>query len=156
MGVADEIEIVPIGELTGEILRTLIEFDADSQRINFPKDAPNRKETEARIRREFAEEPEGMQVVRHRGKVVGCLFLKTRHNPYRRCDYLDLRNIYLAADYRGKGVGRRLLADMEAYAKRKRCAYLFLGTGWDNADARRLFEAFGFRPIRVIMEKDLR
>jgi len=116
MGVADEIEIVPIGELTGEILRTLIEFDADSQRINFPKDAPNRKETEARIRREFAEEPEGMQVVRHRGKVVGCLFLKTRHNPYRRCDYLDLRNIYLAADYRGKGVGRRLLAETRAFA----------------------------------------
>ncbi len=154
MSLAEELEIVPIRRLE-EVLETLLEFDADSQRINFPKDAPNRAATEERLRKEFGEEPGGMHLVQHRGKVVGCLFLKTGHNRYRNADYLDLRNIYLAPEYRGLGVGRRLLEFMEAYAKGKGCRYLYLGTAYDNEDARRLFEGFGFRPTRVIMEKDV-
>ncbi|HEV8594386.1 MAG TPA: GNAT family N-acetyltransferase [Thermoplasmata archaeon] len=152
---ADEVEIVPIRRLD-DVLDALLAFDADSQRINFPRDAPDRGETERRIRREFEEEPGGMHVVLARGTPIGCLFLKTRHNPFRRCDYLDLRNIYLAADHRGKGIGRKLLEFMEAYARRKGCKYLYLGTAYDNEDARRLFEGFGFRPTRVIMERDIR
>ena len=153
---AKDVKIVSIRRLTADVLAKLLEFDADSQRINFPKDTANRQETEARVRREYQEEPGGMRLVKDGDRVVGCVFLKTRHNPYRRCDYLDLRNIYLEAEYRGKGVGRRLLDLMLAYARQKKCAYLFLGTGWDNADARQLFERFGFRPTRVIMEMDLK
>lgn len=154
MAIADEVEIVPL-ELTDEVLETLLRFDEDSQRINFPKDAPNREATAARIRREYAEEPGGMHLVVHRGKAVGCLFLKTRTNPYRGCTYVDLRNVYVTEPYRGKGVGAKLLAFMEAYARRQGCRYLFLGTGWANEGARKAFESFGFENTRVLMEKDL-
>ncbi len=97
-----------------------------------------------------------MHLVAHRGAIVGCLFLKTRYNPYRRCKYLDLRNIYLSADYRNKGIGVRLLKVMEHYARRNGCRYLYLGTSSRNLAARRLFKKFGFQDTRVIMEKDLK
>lgn len=150
------VRIVRIERLTDEILSKLLEFDADSQRTNFPDDRPNREETERRIRRELAEEPEGMHVVMDGTQVVGCLFLKARANPYRGCRFLDLRNIYLVPSHRGRGISRRLLLRMEEYARAKGCDYLFLGTSARNAVACRLFESFGFRTTRVIMEKDLR
>ena len=150
------VKIVRIERLTEAVLAKLLEFDADSQRINFPSDRPNRGETEKRIRRELAEEPQGMHLVMDGEETVGCLFLKSRHNPYRDCDYLDLRNIYLVPSHRGRGISRRLLAMMEEYARTRGCGYLFLGTSAGNEAARRLFESFGFRPTRVIMERDLR
>ena len=154
MGIAEEVEIVPL-RLTDDAMAKLLEFDADSQRINFPHDSPNPAETSARIRAEYADEPTGMFLITHRGAIVGCLFLKTKHNPYRGCHFLDLRDIYLTASYRGQRIGAKLLAFMEDYARKKGCRYLYLGTSWENGPARALFSSFGFRPTRIIMEKEL-
>jgi len=154
LSAADDLEVVPL-RLTDDVLEKLLEFDRDSQAMNFPGDSPNREATAERIRREYAEEPEGMHLVLHRGEIVGCLFMKTKLNPYRRCKFLDLRNIYLTSAYRSKGFGRKLLEVMEGYARRKGCRYLYLGTSAENREARRAFEKFGFKLTRVIMEKDL-
>jgi len=150
----EKIEITPL-KLDEKTLDILLKFDEDNQRINFPKDNPNRDETVKRIKREYKEEPEGTNLVIYQGKIIGCLFLKTRYNPYRKCYFGDLRSIYLVEEFRDKGIGEILMSYMEEYFRKKGCKYMFLGTFVGNEKAKRLYKKMGFTEIRILMEKDI-
>lgn len=150
----EKIEIKPL-KPNKKTLEILLKFDEDSQRINFPKDRPNRKETISRIKREYEEEPEGMNLVTYDGEIIGCLFLKTRYNPYRRCNYGDLRNIYLVKEFRGKDIGEILMLYMERYFRKRGCKYILLGTSFNNERARGLYKKMGSTTTRIIMEKKI-
>jgi len=150
----EKIEIKPL-ELDEKTLDILLKFDEDNQRINFPKDRSNREETVKRIKREYKEEPKGMNLVTYQGEIIGCLFLKTRYNPYRGCYFGDLRSIYLVEEFRDKGIGEVLMSYMEEYFKKKGCKYMFLGTFVGNEKAKGLYKKMGFTETRVLMEKDI-
>lgn len=141
--------------LTPELLEILCKFDEDSQQINFPNDKPNRSITIPRIRKEFADEPEGMSVVKSGEDVAGCLFLKTDWNPYRECAYGDVRNIYLTEKFRGRGNGTLLMRYADKYFREKKCKYVSLGTSAHNQAAIGLYEKSGFDVERVVMMKEL-
>ncbi len=142
-------------KLTKDVLNTLLKFDEDNQKINFPNDLPNPEVTKERIKKEYMEEKEGHFLVKDGKKIIGCLFLKTRYNPYRRCKYGDIRNIYLIEEYRGKGMGKKLLSFADEYFCKKGCKYIFLGTSYYNAISIKVYKSVGYIESRLIMEKML-
>ncbi len=60
-----------------------------------------------------------------------------------------LYSIAVAAEHRGKGVGRALVGAAEAAAQSRDRAYLRLEVRRDNAASRGLFEALGYRELGV-------
>jgi len=58
----------------------------------------------------------------------------------------ELRKMYLHRDYRGKGLGRRLLEDALANARRSGFKTVTLETASVLKEAIRLYEAYGFKP----------
>ncbi|ERG63878.1 hypothetical protein L332_05250 [Agrococcus pavilionensis RW1] len=61
----------------------------------------------------------------------------------------DVQTIAVAADARGRGIGRALLAELLAEAERRGVQELFLEVRADNPVARGLYESVGFREIGV-------
>ena len=58
---------------------------------------------------------------------------------------LNIHDIAVLAEYQGQGVGRALLAATEAKARELGCCKLTLEVDEDNHNARRVYEAAGFR-----------
>ena len=57
--------------------------------------------------------------------------------------------------WRGRGIGRALLARGEAYARSRGAERLRIGVLAKNEDARRLYAASGFREVYVLLTKPL-
>ena len=57
---------------------------------------------------------------------------------------LDLHHIYVAPAWRGRGVGRGLIAAVEAKARRLDCTYVTIGTDPGNTGAQAAYQAMGF------------
>ena len=68
-----------------------------------------------------------------------------------------IRRFVVHPAWRGRGVGRRLLAVAEEEARRAGCAFLELSVDEDNAGARRLYAGEGFAEDRreLILRKPL-
>lgn len=60
---------------------------------------------------------------------------------------LELRQLYLAPDWHGKGVAHRLMDWVIDEAARLRAEELFLSVYIDNERARRFYERFGFERV---------
>ena len=76
----------------------------------------------------------------------------------------EVKRMYVRPDRRGRGIGRRVLAALEAVAHEARLPLLRLETGIHNADALELYRGAGFTecpafgdyapdPLSVFMEK---
>ena len=63
-------------------------------------------------------------------------------NPRR---FLDVEQIGVAPDERGKGIGRALLEKAREFAREQRLTRIELNVWIENAGARRAFAAWGFR-----------
>lgn len=59
----------------------------------------------------------------------------------------QVTNIAVAKAYRGKGIGKALLAHILEYAKQTGIKMLFLEVRESNRVARKLYESYGFSPI---------
>jgi ribosomal protein S18 acetylase RimI-like enzyme len=57
---------------------------------------------------------------------------------------LNVHDLAVIPEFRGRGVGRRLLDAVETHARRRGCCKLTLEVQDDNARARALYERFGF------------
>jgi ribosomal protein S18 acetylase RimI-like enzyme len=57
---------------------------------------------------------------------------------------LNIHDLAVVPNYRGRGVGRALLQAAEAHARREGCCKLTLEVQDDNARARALYRSFGF------------
>jgi putative acetyltransferase len=60
-------------------------------------------------------------------------------------EYGELKRMYVRPRFRGLGLGRRLLERLAAHARERGVELLRLETGIHQAEAIRLYEAFGFR-----------
>lgn len=100
-------------------------------------------------------------VVRDGGAAVGCGALKRDARGWG-----EVKRMYVDPDRRGQGIGRRVLAELEAVARSARLRLLRLETGIHNADALALYRNAGFAgcaafgdyapdPLSVFMEKRL-
>jgi GNAT superfamily N-acetyltransferase len=68
-----------------------------------------------------------------------------------------IRRFVVHPDWRGRGVGHRLLAAAEEEARRAGCAFLELSVDEENPGARRLYDSIGFAEDRreIILRKPL-
>jgi putative acetyltransferase len=76
----------------------------------------------------------------------------------------EVKRMYVRPDQRGRGIGRRVLSELESIARNARLPLLRLETGIHNADALALYRRDGFiecgpfgdyapDPLSVFMEK---
>ncbi len=86
-------------------------------------------------------------VLRHRGRPVGCGAVRLLD-----AETAELKRMYLVPAARGMGLGRRLLAALEAEARALGAQRLVLETGIRQAAALNLYQATGFRPIPLFGE----
>jgi ribosomal protein S18 acetylase RimI-like enzyme len=59
----------------------------------------------------------------------------------------EIKRMYVEPTYRGRGLGRRVLADLEARARRDGYAVVRLETGSAQPEAIHLYESVGYRRI---------
>ena len=62
---------------------------------------------------------------------------------------LNVHDLAVVPDYRGQGIGRKLLEAVESHARKQGCCKLTLEVQDDNSRARHLYESFGFRGFTV-------
>lgn len=60
-------------------------------------------------------------------------------------DRIELKNLYVSAAARRQGLGRRLVALVEAAARERDCATVFLWSDTRFLDAHRLYEGLGYQ-----------
>ncbi|HEX6373958.1 MAG TPA: GNAT family N-acetyltransferase [Longimicrobium sp.] len=86
-------------------------------------------------------------VVRRDGVPVGCGAVRRLD-----ADTGELKRMYVSPDARGTGLGRRLVAALEAEARALGMRRLVLETGTRQAAALALYRATGFQPIPLYGE----
>ena len=80
------------------------------------------------------------------GKIAGFLSIET-HREER--DYLYYDDFSVSKDYRGMGIGKKLMEKAEEYAKSIGIPAIVLHVEQSNAGARRLYESSGFTLLRM-------
>jgi ribosomal protein S18 acetylase RimI-like enzyme len=68
-------------------------------------------------------------------------------------EFAYITDLIVLKEYRGQGIGRRLLAAAEEYAAKQGARRLRVGVLSANAAAHRLYHSVGFRDYEVILEK---
>lgn len=67
--------------------------------------------------------------------------------------YAELSELYVRSEYRRQGVGRALVAALEAQARQAGATSWSVLTGSDNTAALALYQAAGFEPFSVALQK---
>jgi len=70
-------------------------------------------------------------------------------------DFAYITDLIVLEAYRGKGVGRQLLATAEKYCESKGAKRIRVGVLARNGHAHRVYAAAGFRDYEVILEKEI-
>lgn len=81
-------------------------------------------------------------IARINEKLIGCGAIKL-HTP----GYAEVKRMYVRPDYRGKGVAREILKQLEVFAKQANIHTLRLETGIYQQEAIALYQKCGFIPI---------
>ena len=78
------------------------------------------------------------------GKLVGYLLLTKVLNPIRNRHYYIIDYVCVVRDYRGYGIGEKMLDYAEEYARHCGGMYLQLTCRWTRIEAHKLYEKCGF------------
>jgi len=89
------------------------------------------------------------------GTVVGLAEAAMRRDEHNGFAGTYVNELAVAAGWRGRGIGTRLLDEVERWARDHGAMGLALDTFVDNQGARRLYERRGFRVRAVVMGKRL-
>ena len=81
-------------------------------------------------------------VVRVDGTAAGCGAIKFFGD-----EYAELKRMFVRPDFRGSGLGRRMMEHLENHAVRRGVSILRLETGIRQAEAIGLYESLGYRRI---------
>jgi putative acetyltransferase len=84
----------------------------------------------------------GFLLVRWQGEAIGCGAYRPLED-----DIAEIKRMYVEPAFRGRGIGRRLLAALEECARQAGYARVWLETGTAQPEALRLYEASGYRVI---------
>jgi ribosomal protein S18 acetylase RimI-like enzyme len=141
-----EFETITIAraELSAEVSRALIaSLNAELTGV-YPEPGANHFQLDPE---EVAESRGTFLVVYRGGAPVGCGALRLL-DP----DTAELKRMYVSPGARGRGLGRRLVAALEAEARALGVRRLVLETGVRQAAALALYRATGFQPIPLFGE----
>ncbi|MBB5516389.1 GNAT superfamily N-acetyltransferase [Rubricella aquisinus] len=82
-------------------------------------------------------------VALHRGMAVGMMMGVVHYHPDVETDFV-IENFYVDSRFRGRDIGRRLLATARVEAQARGCSTILFTTTTDNASARRFMQTSGF------------
>ena len=83
------------------------------------------------------------------GRAVGFATCFRGYSTFRARPLLNIHDIAVLPDRRGRGIGRRLLEAVAEHGRRLGCCRLTLEVREDNAEAKGLYRSFGFGAARV-------
>jgi ribosomal protein S18 acetylase RimI-like enzyme len=89
------------------------------------------------------------------GTPAGFVWVARTHNDSTGQLEVSLLNQYVAAPYRGQGLGRRLMGAAEEWARQQDLPRISLSVGAHNAIGQRLYESLGYRVETLRMTKEL-
>ena len=87
------------------------------------------------------------------GKVVGFASLRLLHYLGEDAPYAEISELFVMERYRCQGVGRALMAELEARARSAGASSLAVLTAVDNEAAGALYRAMGFQEFSVGLQK---
>jgi len=99
-----------------------------------------------------SEEPNGFFVAEAGGRVVGFVWGRVLENPLEGREGFVMQN-YVLPDWRGQGLGRRLVERLEAFFGEHRVVKMVLNASLFNDPALKLYRSVGFEAVRYEMEK---
>jgi L-amino acid N-acyltransferase YncA len=111
--------------------------------VSFEEEAPSAAEMRERIAASHA-----WLVAEENGEVLGYAYA-ARFHPRAAYRWSAEASIYLAPDARGRGIGKRLLAELLDRLKEKGFVHVFGGTALPNPASERLLESFGFEQVAL-------
>jgi GNAT superfamily N-acetyltransferase len=160
---ANMLEIEPYRPADLPVIERFIATLHDAERQLDPRLSPGIELAADGLQRMLSDAADGKGLVliaRVDGIAVGfgCVLIDDYRDPsyveaVRRRAYVSY--LYVADEWRRKGIGRRLLDMMEAEAKRGGCARLVTRYKAVNAAAGRCYEAADFRPDQYIVSKSI-
>ena len=89
-------------------------------------------------------------VAEDNGKVVGTamgIICYTMVANFKR--FLVMEAVVVDENYRGHGVGKMMLLEMEGRAKARGCSYIILASGDKRKESHKFYEAFGYGEDKV-------
>ncbi|HEY4505078.1 MAG TPA: GNAT family N-acetyltransferase [Candidatus Paceibacterota bacterium] len=88
-------------------------------------------------------------------KIVGFIAISIAKESDEDVEYLYVSDMVVSKEYRGKGIGKQLLAKAEEYAKSKNLKYIRIGSLVSNPGATKLYKNFGFNDYLSFLQKKL-
>ena len=85
-------------------------------------------------------------VARDGGTVVGLASFSMLWPAARTTRSLFLKELYILTAWRGKGVGRRLMGELDRIARERGCSRVEFTTDTGNIDAQAFYTSLGFQP----------
>ncbi len=150
------VEITQVAADSPEAVELIGELDAHLMGHPYPPQSRHAYSVEKLLR-------EGVVffVTRYEGQLAGCGGIKMFG-----ADYGEVKRMFVRPDFRGKGMGKAMLARLAEYARSKGANVLRLETGIYEVEAIGLYERWGFErrapfgeyvedPMSVYFEKTL-
>ena len=75
------------------------------------------------------------------------------HHKLEKLGYID--EIYVKEEYRGKGLGKKLLSALANEFKQRKCDHIATHTDWENTIAQKLYHSFKMHEVTVEFWKKL-
>ncbi len=155
---------VTIRPATERDVEALVDLDLDSATHHASLDpvfyhVPDRAAVGSFLRHRLTNPNREMLVAEVDGVVVGSVDITAEEPPdpgavVRPVPTVDI-GISVAAGWRGRGIGRRLMEAAEANARERGAERIVLDMSSENVDALRLYRSLGYAEFGLLLRKDL-
>ena len=90
-------------------------------------------------------------------KIVGYMIGRLRKKPAHRNNivFVELDNMYIEKEYRGRGVGKKMVKMLEKWAEKKGANKLKVGAFVGNDGGMKFYKKLGFKEYEIFFEKDV-
>ena len=80
------------------------------------------------------------------GKLVGSLMGIICHDLVGECKpFMVIENVIVSGNLRGKGIGKKLMTEIERIGKEKNCYYTMFVSGSQRKEAHKFYESLGYK-----------
>jgi len=150
-----------ITEATKKDFESVVKLHHELDRMEVgwhPFPIPSMQNSRKWLRKRFGKKDSVVFAAKDKGRLVGFIFGWTEKHDYH---YLSksfglCSDLFVSADYRRSGIGRKLMKRFEDWCKRRGLDYVILSTNFKNRAARKFYPAIGFEEYEVFFTKKLK
>jgi ribosomal protein S18 acetylase RimI-like enzyme len=82
----------------------------------------------------------------YNGELVGSLMGIICHDLVGECKpFMVIENVIVSNNLRGKGIGKKLMTEIEKIGKERNCYYIMFVSGSQRKDAHKFYESLGYK-----------